>query len=105
SWCTPCRSEFGLFASASARYGRQVAFLGADTSDSTGDAQAFLTQHHVSYPSYQMSTSDLRSLAVIEGLPTTIFISRAGKVAYVHTGQYNAQGSLDGDITSYALGG
>ncbi len=105
SWCTPCRSEFGLFASASARYGRQVAFLGADTSDSAGDAQAFLTHHHVSYPSYQMSTSDLRSLAVIEGLPTTIFISRAGKVAYVHTGQYNAQGSLDGDITSYALGG
>ena len=23
SWCVPCRSEFGLFASASARYGRQ----------------------------------------------------------------------------------
>ena len=29
--CGPCRSEFGLFASASARYGRQVTFLGADT--------------------------------------------------------------------------
>ena len=105
SWCTPCRSEFGLFADASARYGRRVAFLGADTSDSTGDAQAFLAQHRVSYPSYQTSTSDLRSLAVIEGLPTTIFINRAGKVAYVHTGQYDAKGSLDGDITSYALGG
>jgi cytochrome oxidase Cu insertion factor (SCO1/SenC/PrrC family)/thiol-disulfide isomerase/thioredoxin len=105
SWCTPCRSEFGLFASASTRYGRQVAFLGADTSDSTTDAQAFLAQHDVSYPSYQTSTSDLRSLAVIEGLPTTIFINRAGKVAYVHTGQYDAQGSLDADITTYALRG
>ena len=100
SWCTPCRAEFGLFASAAARDGRQVAFLGADT----GDAQAFLTQNHVSYPSYQTNTSDLRSLAVIEGLPTTIFINRAGKVAYVHTGQYDAPGSLDADIASHANG-
>ncbi len=105
SWCGPCRSEFGLFASASARYGRQVAFLGADTNDSSGDARAFLTQHHVSYPSYQTTTSNLSSLAVIEGLPTTIYINRSGKVVYVHTGQYDALGTLDQDIGTYALGG
>jgi len=38
SWCTPCRAEFSLFAAASAQYGRRVAFLGADTDDSSGDA-------------------------------------------------------------------
>jgi cytochrome oxidase Cu insertion factor (SCO1/SenC/PrrC family)/thiol-disulfide isomerase/thioredoxin len=102
SWCGPCRSEFGLFASASARYGRQVAFLGADTDDAAGDARTFLSQHPVSYPSYQTSTSGLSWLAAIEGLPTTIFISPAGKVVYVHTGQYDAQGTLDQDISSYA---
>ncbi len=105
SWCTPCRAEFGLFASASARYGRGLAFLGADTNDSAGDARAFLAAHPVSYPSYQTSTNGLRSLAIIEGLPTTIFIDRAGRVVYVHTGQYDAQGLLDADIASYALGG
>ena len=104
SWCTPCRSEFGLFAAASAQYGRRVAFLGADTNDSAGDARSFLAQHPVSYPSYQASTSGLSSLAVIEGLPTTIFINRAGKVVYVHTGQYDSQGTLDADISTYALG-
>ena len=104
SWCTPCRSEFGLFAVASAHYGRDVAFLGADTDDSAGDARAFLAQHPVSYPSYQTSTSGLSSLAIIEGLPTTIFIDRAGRVAYVHTGQYDSQGSLDEDIYNYGLG-
>ena len=102
SWCTPCRAEFSLFAAASAQYGRRVAFLGADTDDSSGDAQAFLTQHPVSYPSYETTTSDLRSLAVLEGLPTTIFINSAGKVAYVHTGQYDSQGTLDADVASYA---
>ncbi len=102
SWCTPCRSEFGLFADASARYGRKVAFLGADTNDSAGDAQSFLAQHPVSYPSYQASLDDLHSLAIVQGLPTTIFIDSNGKVAYVHTGQYDAQGTLDSDIQTYA---
>jgi thiol-disulfide isomerase/thioredoxin len=102
SWCGPCRSEFSLFASASARYGRQVAFLGADSDDAAGDARTFLVQHHVSYPSYQTSTAGLSWLATIQGLPTTIFISPAGKVVYVHTGQYDAQGTLDQDISTYA---
>ncbi len=105
SWCAPCRSEFGLFATASARYGRRVAFLGADTDDSAGDARTFLAQHHVSYPSYETTTPDLSSLAVIQGLPTTVFINPAGKVVYVHTGQYDSQGTLDSDISSYALSG
>ena len=90
SWCGPCRSEFSLFASASARYGRRVAFLGADTNDSSADARTFLAQHRVSYPSYQTTTTDLTSLAAIEGLPTTIYINPAGKVTYVHVGQYDA---------------
>jgi cytochrome oxidase Cu insertion factor (SCO1/SenC/PrrC family)/thiol-disulfide isomerase/thioredoxin len=103
SWCTPCRSEFGLFADASARYGHDVGFLGADTNDSAADARSFLAQHPVSYPSYQASIGDLRSLAVVQGLPTTIFLDSNGKVVYVHTGQYDSQGSLDSDIQTYAL--
>ena len=105
SWCGPCREEFGLFASASARYGRRVAFLGADTDDSAGDARTFLAQHPVSYPSYQTTTSNLSGLSPIQDLPSTIFISPAGKVVYVHTGQYDVQGTLDQDIATYARGG
>ena len=85
-----------------------VAFLGVDTSDSTSDARAFLASHPVSYPSYQTaSTSQFQGLLSqgLAGLPTTIFIDRSGKVSSVHTGQYDAQGSLDADINQYALGG
>jgi cytochrome c biogenesis protein CcmG, thiol:disulfide interchange protein DsbE len=103
SWCTPCQKEFPLFASASLRYGRQVAFLGADTNDSSADAQAFLAKHPISYPSYQASIRQLAPLAAIAGLPTTIFLSRAGKVTYVHTGQYESLGTLEQDIDTYAL--
>ena len=105
SWCGPCRAEFGLFASASARYGSRIAFIGANNDDSATDARGFLAQHPVHYPSYETTTSSLRPLAFVQGLPTTIFINRAGKVAFVHTGQYDSQGTLDHDIASYALGG
>ena len=107
SWCGPCRAEFGLLAAASARYGRQVAFLGADVNDDGGDARAFLAQHPVSYPSYQMSSDQITGIVPqgLAGTPTTIFINAAGKVSYVHVGEYVSQGALDGDVGSYALGG
>lgn len=103
SWCGSCQAEFSLFASASRRYGTRVAFLGADTNDSTGDARTFLQRHPVSYPSYSTTTGTLSSLAAVEGLPTTIFIDRAGQVIDVHTGQYSKQSTLNQDIETYAL--
>jgi cytochrome oxidase Cu insertion factor (SCO1/SenC/PrrC family)/thiol-disulfide isomerase/thioredoxin len=104
SWCVACRTEFNLFRAAAVHYGRNVAFLGADNEDAAGDAQAFLRQHQLSYPSYQTTNSQLQSLLPggLEGLPTTIFVGRDGKVTYVHNGQYSSQGSLNGDIDSYA---
>ena len=105
SWCPACREEFSLLADASAQFGRKVAFVGADANDSSSDARAFLSTHPVSYPSYSVASTDLSSLAVLEGLPTTIFVNPAGKVAYVHTGQYESQAALDNDIQHYALGG
>jgi cytochrome oxidase Cu insertion factor (SCO1/SenC/PrrC family)/thiol-disulfide isomerase/thioredoxin len=104
SWCAPCQKEFPLFASASAHYGRQVAFLGVDTEDSPGDATKFLAKHPVSYPSYQSTISQLSSLTAILGLPTTIFVNRAGKIVHVHSYDYVSQGTLDQDIEHYALG-
>jgi hypothetical protein len=60
----------------------------------------------VSYPSYQEPSTDALSwLAVIEGLPSTVFIDASGHVVYAHDGQYFSQGSLDADITSYAAAG
>ncbi|MBV8941511.1 MAG: redoxin domain-containing protein [Solirubrobacterales bacterium] len=107
SWCTPCRAEASLFAAASARYGRRVAFIGADTDDSGSGAGQFLAQHPVSYPSYQSTITDLAGIFPqgLAGLPTTIFLNRAGKVVYVHAGQYASQGTLDADIQNFALGG
>ncbi|MHB1808961.1 MAG: SCO family protein [Solirubrobacteraceae bacterium] len=104
SWCGPCREEFPLFASASAAFGKQVAFLGYDSNDQPGNARKFLASHHVSYPSYQGSSTAISALTTIEGTPTTIYLNAEGKVVHVHIGQYEAQAPLDQDIERYALG-
>ena len=105
SWCLPCREEFPLLAAAAARYGKRVAFLGADVEDSAADARAFLAQHPVSYPSYELSASELRAVAPVVGFPTTIFLDRSGGLAGVHPGQYRDADELRADIRRYALGG
>jgi cytochrome oxidase Cu insertion factor (SCO1/SenC/PrrC family)/thiol-disulfide isomerase/thioredoxin len=107
SWCPPCRAEFGLLATAAAQYGRRVAFLGADVNDVSSDARAFLSQHPVSYPSYQFSANQMSGIVPqgLLGTPTTIFIQPSGRIAAVHTGQYDAQGVLDAQIQADALGG
>jgi len=104
SWCVPCRAEFPLFASASAAFGRQVAFLGFDSNDQASGARAFLAKHHVSYPSYQGSSTSLSPIATIEGTPTTIYIGANGKVLHAHIGSYETQTTLDSNIERYALG-
>jgi cytochrome oxidase Cu insertion factor (SCO1/SenC/PrrC family)/thiol-disulfide isomerase/thioredoxin len=107
SWCAPCVAEFGLLGTASAYYGRRVAFLGADIGDSVSDGQSFMQQHPVSYPSYQTTDSQLTSIIPqgVLGWPTTIFFNRRGRITYVHTGQYETQGTLDADIATHALSG
>jgi thiol-disulfide isomerase/thioredoxin len=105
SWCPGCRGEFPLFAAASAHFGKSVAFLGVDTNDpTTSNARAFLADHRVSYPSYRAQSSQLSSLAAIQGFPTTIYISRSGKIRDVHLAQYQTAADLDNDIEHYALG-
>jgi len=104
SWCPPCRAEFPLLSSASARFGRKVAFVGSDTSDASSDARSFLDHHSVSYPSFQDQNQSLSSVAQLQSLPETIFLTPAGRVAFVHLGAYATQIALDEDIERYALG-
>ena len=60
--------------------------------------------HHVSSPATRASSTQLASLAVIQGMPMTLYLNRAGKVIWRHIGQYQSLGSLENDIEHYALG-
>jgi cytochrome c biogenesis protein CcmG/thiol:disulfide interchange protein DsbE len=105
SWCVPCRSEFGAFQGASLALGRQVAFIGIDSGDtSRGSAASFLRSFPVSYPSYYDHSGSAGS-AITDSTftPVTVFYDRSGS-QYIRQGPYPTQARLEADVRRYALG-
>jgi cytochrome c biogenesis protein CcmG, thiol:disulfide interchange protein DsbE len=102
SWCGPCRQELPLMSRAAARFGRRIAFLGADVDDSASDAHRLLAGNHLSYPSYRVSAAAIRGLTSIVGFPTTIYLDRRGHVAFTHQGQYESEEQLAADVRRFA---
>ena len=105
SWCGPCRFEFPMFQEASAKWGKKVAFLGADSEDSEKEAEHWLADHPVPYPSYYENGFAYAASLKATGPPDTAFYDKTGKLVYVHLGQYANLGDLEEDIRHYALKG
>ncbi len=103
SWCIPCRAEFPTLQSLSARYGKQVAFLGVNSEDSSDAAATFLEEAPVPYPSYSDPDKDIYDSLGGYGFPNTAFYDRSGQLAYLHKGQYSDEAALEADMRRYAL--
>lgn len=104
SWCQPCRTEFGAFQQASVARGRQVAFLGIDSGDtSRADAAAFLRTFPVSYPSYYDPSGQIGQSITESGFtPATVFIDPRGR-RFVQQGPFPTAAKLERAIELYAL--
>ncbi len=106
SWCTSCRFEFPFFRSAIARHRERVAFLGLDSRDSRANAESFLRETPVGFPS--VSDPDARlaaSFGAGSAWPTTIFLDEHGQRVHVKIGAYANEQQLEDDIRRHALGG
>jgi thiol-disulfide isomerase/thioredoxin len=104
SWCEPCRAEFAAFQRASLSHGRQVAFIGIDSGDSSrADAIAFLRSFPVSYPSYYDRSGTLGAAITYSTFtPVTVFYDRRGS-QFIHQGPYLSLLKLEQDVRRYAL--
>jgi thiol-disulfide isomerase/thioredoxin len=104
SWCVPCRAEFGAFQRASVALGREVAFIGIDSGDtSRGAGLSFLRGFPVSYPSYYDHSGALGAVITDSTFtPVTVFYNRAGG-QYIRQGPYPSQAKLEADVRRYAL--
>lgn len=104
SWCIPCRQEFPVLQKLSARYGKQVAFLGVNAEDSNDAAATFLEEEPVPYPSYTDPDKEiLTSLGAFGGLPDTAFYDESGNLVNVKQGPYSDEAELEEDVRRYAL--
>ena len=105
SWCPPCRAEFPFFAELAERYKNRVAFVGLNSRDERGQAEAFLEEHPVNYPSvFDTRGEQARSIGAGASWPTTVFFDAGGSAVFIRQGGYVDAAALEADIRRYALG-
>jgi thiol-disulfide isomerase/thioredoxin len=102
SWCDPCRREFPAFQSTAKKMGGEVAFFGANVSDSEKDATKFLKTRPLPYPSYVDDKLKIAAQLKPAGFaPVTGFYDTRGKLVHTHAGPYDTPAELENDIKKY----
>jgi cytochrome c biogenesis protein CcmG, thiol:disulfide interchange protein DsbE len=102
SWCGPCRTEFPYFQRQATVQGKEVAFIGLNSGDSTDPARRFLRATPLPFPSYLDPDEDIaKTIKAPANYPITIFFDRRGKLTYVHQGGYRRESDLVDDMTRY----
>ena len=86
SWCPPCRAEAPGLGQLDRQFSRSgVRFLGIDIRDSPATAEAFMSDFRISYPSLNDPSDNLalnfRDTVPPAGIPTTLVISRSGRIS------------------------
>jgi peroxiredoxin len=97
TWCGPCRQEMPLLQQLQAKY-EPLGFtlLGVNVEPDRGAAQAWLANVPVSFPILFDQQNAVAAEFGVQGMPSSVFIDREGKVRYVH------QGYRSGDEAKYA---
>ena len=88
SWCTPCRSEAPLVATAS-RSHPDTEFIGLNVRDRDPDAQRFMAEYLADADMTHFSDASGRvpiDLGGTSGVPLTFFYDSGGELAHVHLG-------------------
>ena len=86
SWCAPCRAEMPLLQRAANDYDGRIVFLGIASKDRRAEAEKFLEEVGVDYPSVFDATGDVRAGLGLRGFPTTYFFAEDGKLVASMTG-------------------
>jgi cytochrome c biogenesis protein CcmG/thiol:disulfide interchange protein DsbE len=81
SWCPNCRSELTAFAGVARTGAGRVDVVGIDTNDtSLGNARSLLATAGATYPVGVDPKGTTATAYRVVALPTTIFLSRTGRV-------------------------
>jgi thiol-disulfide isomerase/thioredoxin len=86
SWCPPCVEEMPALEAVHHELGNKVRFVGIDEEDTRGAALSFLHHAGVTYPSGFDGNGAVARAFLLEGTPTTYFISH-GRMLDFHTGR------------------
>jgi cytochrome c biogenesis protein CcmG/thiol:disulfide interchange protein DsbE len=102
SWCGPCRAEFPVFQRVATERGKEIAFLGSNSGDSTTPAREFLAEFPIPFPSYLDPDEKIaRAIKAPANYPITVFVDERGETAFIHQGPYATERDLNADIDRY----
>jgi thiol-disulfide isomerase/thioredoxin len=91
SWCPPCRAHKPIFDTVYDEMTPNVVFLMVNLTDGRREtvesASAYITENGYRFPVYFDTTQEAARIYSISSVPTTLFISRDGHIAYEHKGQ------------------
>jgi cytochrome c biogenesis protein CcmG/thiol:disulfide interchange protein DsbE len=88
SWCTTCVQELETLSKASSAH-PEVAFVGANSQDTSGGFSSFEQKHPHPYPAGPIVVGSHQSYGVA-GLPATFFIDAQGRVMASFSGPLDA---------------
>jgi cytochrome c biogenesis protein CcmG, thiol:disulfide interchange protein DsbE len=89
SWCEPCRQEAPGFARLARRLHGRASLVGVDWEDERGAALAFVRRYRWRFPVLRANAVPGARYDVI-GLPTTLILTRRGRIARVLRGPQSA---------------
>ncbi len=82
SWCEPCKEEAPAIERVYRKYAKEgLVVLGADVDDLSKDANKFIVENHLTYPSLRYSSADATKDFGTKRMPETFLIDRDGNVA------------------------
>ncbi|PJI95018.1 TlpA family protein disulfide reductase [Luteimicrobium subarcticum] len=83
--CAPCRKEAPDLAKEAAAAGSDVHFVGINSTDDAGAAQAFQRTFDIPYPSIADKdgsvVATLQGVVPVQAVPTTVILDQEGRVA------------------------
>jgi len=97
TWCGPCRQEMPLLEQIQAKYAPLgFTLLGVNVEPDSAAATAWLKGVPVSFPILFDTRNAVAESFGVQGMPSSVFVDRAGRVRHVH------RGYQPGDESQYA---
>lgn len=95
TWCAPCVAEMPDFQTVHEAAGDDFRLVGINTKDAPSNAEAFVDELGISYDLAVDRQGDYFNATGSFGMPTTLFVTPDGGVAYRHTGPLTIQQMVD----------
>ena len=89
TWCGPCKFEIPGFVELQEKYGKHgLQVIGVSVDDTVEKLQPFVAEYKMNYPVLQgLGHDDVQeAYGPMWGIPTSVVISRDGKICAKHTG-------------------